>query len=280
MAFEFDKFFLSWLLAMTSDFLDASFLVTIALTLYAPCCGFRDNEMFLSIDRFLIFMGCTLGLILRVVLFFSGVDPLQWNGYCHAAAAFMLFFCFVEVLMKWRRAVYGRSQLATHLGRRLPEERGSRGVASAAPPRTALEEGRTPLALNNEAQSSDNVCAEAAQEDAVSVNQVYSCKCISGKLSHVLLPGSLVLFISANDAQTTAFSKLANDRVDMAMGESVGLICSTLLAILLGGFLRWYLHDTHLLLYMSLIFFGLMVESVKGTVVDMVQKDLPEATLM
>jgi len=263
---------------MTSDFLDASFLVTVALTLYAPCGGFRNNESFLSFDRVLIFAGCSLALILRVVLAFTGVDPLRWDGYCHAGAAIILFFCFVEVLVKWRRAVYGRSQLATNLGRRLPEERGE----ASAPPRTAaLEAGRRPLALQNESASSASVCVEAGQEEhAVSVRQAYSCKYVSEKLSHVLLPGLLVLCISASDAETTAFGKLAHNHADMAMGESVGLVCSTLLAILVGGFLRWYLHDTHLLLYMSLIFFGLMAESVKGTVVDMVQKDLPEATVL
>lgn len=284
-SFEFGTFFLSWLLAMSSDFLDASFLVTVSLTLYAPCCGFRDNEKFFSLDRFLLFVGCSLALVMRTVLLFSDVDPLQWDGYCHVGASLMLFVFFVEAIMKWRRAVYGRSQLATNLGRRMPEDRDS-GARRARATNTAsnmVEDGRRPLALDNGANlvintttSSDGTTPLPAGSFEGGVKD-YSCKYVTEKLSHFFVPGIAILLVAAGDGQTTACSKLAHDRLDLAMGESVGLIISTMFAVLLGGFLKWYIHDAHLLLYISLVFFGECVVSIQGSIVDMLMKDLPEA---
>lgn len=273
MDFAFSIFLSSGLLALTSDFLDASFLVTVSLTMYAPFCGFRENETFFSVDRFLLLTGCSLALILRTMLLFCGVDHLAWDGYCEVASAFMFMVFFVEVLVKWRRAVYGRSQIATSLGRRLPEERGAGRAAATA---SALEDGRRPLALDNVAQESHSDTAVPSAAGAPT-SKSYTCREVSVKISHFLVPGLLVLFASASDGQTMACEQLAHDRADLAIGQSVGLVLSTLLAVLLGGFLKWYLHDVHLLLYMSLIFFAQMVLSVQGSVVAMVRQDLPTA---
>jgi len=184
MPFEVGTFLTAWLLAMSSDFLDASFLVTVSLTMYAPCCGWRDNENFFSLDRFLLFVGCSLALILRTVLLFNGVDPLRWDGICHIGAALILLVFFTEVLIKWRRAVYGRSQLGTTLGRRLPEEReGRRSRASAANASNSLEDGRRPLALDNGAtltlnsnQTNDNA-PTASQISNTSTRKDYEFGC-------------------------------------------------------------------------------------------------------
>jgi len=264
---------------MTSDFLDASFLVTVSITMYVPCYGFRDNDRFFSLDRFLVFAGSCLALIIRTILLFSGVDPLSWDSYCHAASACICFVVFVEVLSKWRKAVYGRSRLVTSLGRILPEDRESRRRPSTArngATRPPLD-GRAPLPIENNAQA--DVAGETALDTAgdTAASQLFTCRFFMGKMCHFFYPGLLVLFISADDGQSVASKTLAHDGLDMALGQSVGLVLSTLIAVLIGGFLKWYLYDTHLLFYMSLIFFAMMVISVQGSFVAMVRQDLPRA---
>jgi len=145
----------------------------------------------------------------------------------------------------------------------------------------ALEDGsRRPLAINDAAAETLDTGSDAmvptTDARVPTINGVkYMCKYMSVKLSHFLVPGVLVLFVAAGDGQTQACEQLAHDRFDLALGESLGLICSTLFAVLLGGFLKWYIHDTHLLLYMGLLFFAEMIICVQGSIVDMLQKDLP-----
>lgn len=271
MDFAVSTFLLSWLTIVIADFLDASFLMTVAFTMYSPCCGFRDNESFWSFDRFLVFAGCSLALALRVFLLFCGIDPLTWDSYCHVGAAMMLLVFSVEVIIKWRRAVYGRSQFATALGRRLPEER-----MSASSQQGQLEDGTRPLALTNEPQTASN-CAADGSLNTVDLKRC-SFKLFMEKSSHFLIPCLLVLCVSARDASTQVSEKLAHDRIDMALGEAMGLLCSTLMAVLLGAFLKWYLHDKHLLFYISFVFLLELVMSVQGSVVTVFMKDLPKAT--
>mmetsp|Transcript_69574 Transcript_69574/g.115201 ORF Transcript_69574/g.115201 Transcript_69574/m.115201 type:complete len:275 (+) Transcript_69574:66-890(+) len=270
MALDFNAgaFFLNWLVTMTSDFLDASFLMTIAFVVYSPCCGFRDNDSFCSVDRFLVLLGCVLAMTLRTVLLFTGIDPRSWDNYCHVGAASMLFVFSAELFIKWRRAVYGRSQLATDLGRRMPEERASDAGQ--------LEDGRRPLAVDDVPQTTNdgNSAGSIGLPNAVEFLTFYK-RCVE-KLSHLLVPGSVVLFVSARDGQTVVSEKLAHHHFDMGLGQLVGLICSTLVAALLGGFFRWYLHDRHLLFYMSLVFFSELVMSVQGSVVAVFMEDLPK----
>lgn len=180
----------------------------------------------------------------------------------------MLFVFTAEIFVKWRRAVYGRSQLATDLGRRMPEER----EAGAG----QLEDGRRPLAVDDIQQTSN----DGSNSGAIGLPNAAECftfytRCVE-KLAHFVVPGSLVLFVSARDGQTVISEKLAHDHLDMGLGQFVGLLCSTLMAALLGGFFKWYLHDRYLLFYMSLVFFGEFVMSVQGTVVATFMRDLPK----
>merc|ERR1712137_913672 len=112
-------------------------------------------------------------------------------------------------------------------------------------------------------------------------SQQPSCKDILVKVSHFWVPGALVFFTSAGDTQAIACQQLPHHRADLAIGQSLGLVFSTLLAVLLGGFLKWYVYDTHLLLYMSVLFFAELINCVQGSVVDMalhmVQDELPQS---
>jgi len=274
--FAFGTFTVCWILSTVSDFLDQSFLITIAITMYSPCVGFRDNAAFFSMEYSLVFVAASLALVIRAILAYNDIDAFRWNSYCHVAASASCFLFFIEVLIKWRRAVYGRSQLATHMGRKTPDQRAPDPTAA----RPALEMSAPSLAIGDVETNEKGPFAytpKADNEAGTAPVEVSSFWSDLGKrfFNWFLLPGLLVTWVAAGDQQQATFESVQYERLDVALGASAGVICSTLLAVFAGRTLKWYFHDTHLLLYIALCFFGVMITSVQSTVIQIMLRDVP-----
>jgi len=94
-------------------------------------------------------------------------------------------------------------------------------------------------------------------------------------VSWFLVPGLLVMAVAAGDQQQLTFEKVEYERIDVALGCCCGVICSAILAVFAGRWMKWYFHDTHLLLYICLVFFGVMVANVQSTVIHTMLRDVP-----
>lgn len=215
-----------------------------------------------------------MALMIRTILFYSMRDSEHHylDHVCRVITCFVSAFFSIIALLDYKC---------------FQEETGETGTRKKKnEPRTELHIGEkkneTETELQAAALESDSSARGITITDATcSGTRCSACQSFLYKIFDFFFIVTVVFCVSATDTQALLSERHHNDRLDMALGQVVGLISSTAMAVICGVFLQKSFDENKriLLLYMGVVFLVILLSHIQTFMLDAFEGGLPRNRL-
>lgn len=223
-------------------------MLTAVFSAWCPWNGIRQNNAGLAaLEYMLLFVGASAALISRTFLLALGVDPFGWDGFCEVAATILLFVLAIRATLEWRR-LFSEDELTTN------------DAASAG-------EGR---AIRDDPEASyGTIMGKWTKTLPEGWCQVLS--------TALLLPSVTVFFAEAGDRSQDVLLTADHERVDLALGASLGFASSVAIAVCCGYVMKSQSTEKWLLFLVTSLFWMICIASLRDALMRLVLGTIPRA---